>query len=144
METRKNICFVVPRNVRKELNSLLEEFSDLFPEQLLKGRPPKRSVEFEIKTVEGFVPPNNPPCRLSPNEHDELQAQIDDLLAQGQIRPSQSPYGVPVLVAPKKDGRWRVCIDYRTLNSRQSATGTSFRGSTIFWTDWGKHGILQH
>ena len=95
-ETRKKICSDAPSNVQKELHSLLEEFSDLFPEQLPKGRPPKRSVEFEIKTVEGTVPPNKPPYRLSPKEHDELQAQIDDLLAQGHIRPSQSQYRAPV------------------------------------------------
>ena len=117
-ETRKKTCSAVPSNVRKELDSLLEEFSDLFPEQLPKGRPPKRSVEFEIKTVEGTVPPNTPPYRLIPKEHDELQAQNDDLLAQGHIRPSQSPYGAPVLFVPKKDGRWRMCIDYRALNKQ--------------------------
>ena len=90
----------------------------MFPEQLPKGRPPKREVEFEIKTEEGAVPPNKPPYRLSPKEHEELQAQIDDLLAQGHIRPSQSPYGAPVLFVPKKDGRWRMCIDYRALNKQ--------------------------
>ena len=76
------------RNVQKELHQLLEEFSDLFPEQLPKGKPPKQEVEFEIKLEEGAVPPNKPPYRLSPKEHDELQAQIDDLLAQGHIRPA--------------------------------------------------------
>ena len=54
---------------------------DLFPEQLPKGRPPKWDEEFEIKTEEGAVPPNKPAYRLSPKEHDELQAQIYDLLA---------------------------------------------------------------
>ena len=116
METRKKICSAAPSNVRKELHVLLEEFSDLFLEQLPKGRPPKRSVEFEINTVDGAVPLNKHPYRLSPKEHDELQAQIHDLLAQGHIRPSQSPYGAPVLFVPKKDGRWRMCIDYRVLN----------------------------
>ena len=117
-ETRKKICSAAPSNVRKELHILLEEFSDLFWEQLPNGRPPKRSVEFEINMVEAAVPPNKPPYRLSPKEHDELQAQIDDLLAQGHIRPSQSPYGAPVLFVPKKDGRWRMCIDYRALNKQ--------------------------
>ena len=88
METKKKICSAAPSNVREELNSLLEEFSDLFLEQLPKDRPPKRSVEFEIKTVEGVVPPNKSPYRLSPKDHDELQAQIDDLLAQGYTCPS--------------------------------------------------------
>ena len=79
-ETRKKLCSDAPRNVQKELHQLLEEFSDLFPEQLPKGRPPKREVEFEIKLEEGAVLPNKPPYRLSPNEYNELQAQIDDLL----------------------------------------------------------------
>ena len=87
-ETRKKLCADAPRNVHKELHQLLEEFSDLFPKQLPKGRPPKREVEFEIKLEEGAVPPNKPPYRLSPKEHEELQAQIDDLLAQGHISPS--------------------------------------------------------
>ena len=117
-ETRKKLCSDAPRNVQKELHQLLEEFSDLFPEQLPKGRPPKREVEFEIKLEEGAVPPNKPPYRLSPKEHEELQAQIDDLLAQGHIRPLQSPYGAPVLFVPKKDGRWRMCVDYRALNKQ--------------------------
>ena len=107
-----------PRNVQEELHQLLEEFSDLLPEQLPKGRPPKREVEFEIKLEEGAVPPNKPPYRLSPKEHEELQAQIDDLLSQGHIRPSQSPYGAPILFLPKKDGRWRMCVDYRALNKQ--------------------------
>ena len=87
-ETRKKFCSEAPKNVQKELYQLLEEFTYLFPEQLPKGRPLKREVEFEIKTEEGAVPLRKPPYRLSLKEHDELQDHIDDLLAQGHIRPS--------------------------------------------------------
>ena len=71
-ETQKKLCADAPRNVQKELHQLLEEFSDLFPEQLPKGRPPKRELELKIKLEEGAVPPNKPPYRLSPKEHEEL------------------------------------------------------------------------
>ena len=47
-----------------------------------------------------------------------MEEQVKDLLAQGFIRPSNSPYGAPILFVPKKDGRWQMCIDYRALNKQ--------------------------
>ena len=47
-----------------------------------------------------------------------MEEQVKDLLAQGFIRPSASPYGAPILFVPKKDGRWRICIDYMALNKQ--------------------------
>ena len=43
---------------------------------------------------------------------------MKDLLAQGSIRPSASPYGAPILFVPQKDGRWQMCIAYRALNKQ--------------------------
>ena len=67
-----------------------------------KGRPPKRDAEHDIQIEEGSKPPSRPPYRLGPAEQDELEAQVKDLLAQGFIRPSSSPYGAPVLFIPEK------------------------------------------
>ena len=64
----------------------------------------------------GEAPPHKSPYKLSPAEMDELKRQIETLLEQGWIRPSSSPYGSPILFIPKKDGKWRMCIDYRALN----------------------------
>ena len=101
---------------RGKLEKIIHEYRDIFPEQLPKGVPPLRVVEHIIKVEPGSKPSYRPPYRLGPAEQDELEEQIRDLLAQGFIRPSCSPYGAPVLFVPKKDGRWRMCVDYRALN----------------------------
>ena len=73
-ETRWKIYAEVPREVRDGLDKILSNFEDMFPEQLPKGKPPKRKVEFAIKTEPGAALPNRPPYQLSPKEHEELQA----------------------------------------------------------------------
>ena len=76
----------------------------MFLDKLPTGQPPKRHIEHAILIKEGEAPPNRPPYRLGPKEQDELQDQLKDLLDQGFIRPSQSPYGALVLFVLKKDG----------------------------------------
>ena len=117
-ETRQRMCSEAPADVRIQLQKLLKEYEDLFPDKLPKGRPAKRDIEFQINLEEGATPASKPPYRLSPKEYEELQAQIEELLEQGHIQPSTSPYGAPVLFVPKKDGRWRMCVDYRALNKQ--------------------------
>ena len=103
-------------DVREQLKEVLEEYKDVFPDKLPYGPPPRRIIDHEIETTPGVTPPHKSPYRLSVAEQDELKRQIDVLLEQGWIRPSISPYGAPVLFIPKKDGKWRMCIDYRALN----------------------------
>jgi hypothetical protein len=75
-------------------------------------------MPFKIETEPGATPVNRPIYGLSPSELEELRKTLDDLLAKGFIRPSNSPWGAPVLFAPKKDGGLRFCIDYRGLNKQ--------------------------
>ena len=64
----------------------------------------------------GETPPYKSPQKLSTTEMDELIWQIETLLEQGWIRPSSSPYVVPILFIPQKNGKWCMCVDYRALN----------------------------
>nr|GEV75226.1 putative reverse transcriptase domain, ribonuclease H-like domain, aspartic peptidase domain protein [Tanacetum cinerariifolium] len=56
------------------------------------------------------------PYRLAPAEMQELSTQMQELSEKGFIRPSSSPWGASVLFVKKKDGSFRICIDYRELN----------------------------
>ena len=117
-EREEHILEKVSLEDRGKLKELVDEFKDVFPDTLPKGRLPKRDIMHKIRTEEGAKPPSRPPYRLGPVEQDKMEEQVKDLLAQGFIRPSASPYGVPILFVPKKDGRWRMCIDYRALNKQ--------------------------
>ncbi|XP_073263532.1 uncharacterized protein [Populus alba] len=86
-----------------------------FPEEL-PGLPLEREVEVTIDILPGVSPIAQPPYRMAPKELDELKIQLQELLDKGFIRPSNSPWGAPVLFVKKKDGTLRLCIDYRQLN----------------------------
>ncbi|GKA52206.1 hypothetical protein Tco_0745402 [Tanacetum coccineum] len=87
----------------------------VFPEDL-SGLPPTRQVEFQIDLVPGAAPVARAPYRLAPSEMKELSEQLKELSDKGFIRPSSSPWGAPVLFVKKKDGSFRMCIDYQELN----------------------------
>ncbi|KAK1408207.1 hypothetical protein QVD17_39842 [Tagetes erecta] len=91
------------------------DYPDVFPEDL-PGLPPQRQVEFQIELTLGAAPIARAPYRLAPAELQELSKQLQELLEKGFIRPSSSPWGAPVLFVKKKDGTFRMCIDYRELN----------------------------
>ncbi|GJT03056.1 putative reverse transcriptase domain-containing protein [Tanacetum coccineum] len=90
-------------------------FMEVFPKDLL-GLPPARQVEFQIDLVPGAALIARSPYRLAPAEMQELSTQLQELSDRGFIRPSSSPWGAPVLFVKKKDGSFRMCIDYRELN----------------------------
>ncbi|GJS98637.1 putative reverse transcriptase domain-containing protein [Tanacetum coccineum] len=94
---------------------IVQDFSEVFPEDL-PGLPPTRQVEFQIDLVPGVAPVAQAPYRLAPSEMKELSEQLKELSDKGFIRPSSSPWGAPVLFVKKKDGSFRMCIDYRELN----------------------------
>ncbi|GKD95466.1 putative reverse transcriptase domain-containing protein [Tanacetum coccineum] len=74
------------------------------------------AVEFQIDLIPGAAPVARALYRLAPSEMKELSDQLRELSDKGFIRPNSSPWGALVLFVKKKDGSFRLCIDYRELN----------------------------
>ncbi|GJW83995.1 putative reverse transcriptase domain-containing protein [Tanacetum coccineum] len=94
---------------------IVRDFPKVFPEEL-PSLPPTRQVEFQIDFMPGAASVARAPYRLASSEMKELSEQLQELSDKGFIRPSSSPWGAPVLFVKKKDGSFRMCIDYRELN----------------------------
>ncbi|GBG80013.1 hypothetical protein CBR_g30274 [Chara braunii] len=99
------------------VRNLIQEYDDVFPPSFLyAGIPPMRDVEHSIQLVPDYRIHHQTPHRLLIPEATELKRQLKELLRLGFIKPSNSPWGAPVLFARKADGTLRLCIDYRSPN----------------------------
>nr|GEW12380.1 putative reverse transcriptase domain-containing protein [Tanacetum cinerariifolium] len=92
---------------------IVQNFPKVFPKDL-PGLPQTRQVEFQIDLTPGTAPVAQASYRLAPSKMKELSDQLKELSEKGNIRPSSSPWGAPVLFVKKKDGSLRMCIDYRS------------------------------
>jgi hypothetical protein len=130
-------------NMQKNVNSLLREFDDVC--QPPSGLPPSRfGKDFTINLEPGSAATWDTRYRMSPAELEEVRRQLDVMLQNGWIRPSESPFGAPILLVRKKDGSLRMCVDYRRLNAitvknraplpRIEELFDQLRGATVFST----------
>ncbi|GJW99885.1 putative nucleotidyltransferase, ribonuclease H [Tanacetum coccineum] len=94
---------------------MVRDFPKVFLDDL-SGLPPIREIKFRIDLIPGAILVAKSPYRLAPSEMEELSGQLKELQDKGFIRPSSLPWGAPVLFVKKKDGSFRMCIDYRELN----------------------------
>jgi hypothetical protein len=99
------------------ITNLLQEYEDVFPSEIPPGLPPMRGIEHQIDLIPGATLPNSAAYRTYPEETKEIQRQVQDLLDYGYVRESLSPGAVLVLLVPKKDGSWCMCVDCRAINN---------------------------
>ncbi|KAJ4788261.1 polyprotein [Rhynchospora pubera] len=95
---------------------VLDSFADIFQEP--SSLPPPRAIDHKIHLLPDSKPINLRPYRFSHFQKLEIEKIIEELLHQSFIQPSTSPYASPILLVKKKDGSWRLCVDYRQLNDQ--------------------------
>jgi hypothetical protein len=100
--------------LKSDLYEVVTHYDEMFKEP--KGLPPKRGVQHEIQLQQDSPLPNIGMYRMSVMENAEIKKQIQELLDKGVIVPSSSPCGSPIVLVPKKDGTWHMCVDFRALN----------------------------
>ncbi|KAJ4784848.1 polyprotein [Rhynchospora pubera] len=102
--------------IHSQLKPLIDEYAMLFEEPT--ELPPKRAIDHQIPLIPEAKPINLRPYRHSYFQKLEIEKIIEELLKNSIIQTSNSPYASPVLLVRKKDGGWRMCVDYRKLNNQ--------------------------
>ena len=101
----------MPKDVHPSLLPVLEEFKELFSQQLGKTNVTKHTIDTgDARPIE--VPPKKIPFHFA----DKVHAQLEDMAWEGIIRPSNSPWCAPAVYVSKSSGEIRICVDFVQLN----------------------------
>jgi len=98
-----------------KIQQLIQEFAVLF--EVPTALPPARSCDHAIPLLPGAAPIQVRPYRYAPALRIEIENQIKEMLQNGIIQKSNSPFSSSVILVKKKDNTWRFCVDYRHLNA---------------------------
>ncbi|MCO5568906.1 hypothetical protein L7F22_022608 [Adiantum nelumboides] len=100
-----------------ELFKFLNQFQDVFIDDISGELPPKQGDDdHAIELIPGSSPPNKLPYRVSQAQQEEIMKQVNELVEKGMMRPSSSPFCSPVLLVHKKNGTYRMRVNYRAIN----------------------------
>ena len=123
----------IERTLPEPLQELLEHCTDLTDSETARLKELLYDYQHVFSLTEGdlgttqmvkhrietgnVLPIRQQPRRTSPWKHDEIERQVADLLHQGRVTESSSPWSSPVVLVTKKDGSQRLCVNYRQLNA---------------------------
>nr|XP_027075980.1 uncharacterized protein LOC113699828 [Coffea arabica] len=100
--------------VPAEVQQVIGDFNDV--SQTPTKLPPTREIDHEIPLKHGSQAFKMKPYRYPHSQKGEIEKQVREMLQHGIINHSNSPFASPVLLVKKKEGTWRLCVDYRCLN----------------------------
>lgn len=109
---KENEKHVIP----PEIQEILLKFPQVLKEP--QGLPPRRKCDHTINLKTGSDPPNLRPYRVPHYQKESMENIIAELIQSQEIQISDSPYSSPAVMVRKKDGSWRLCVDYRQLNGQ--------------------------
>ncbi|GJY59549.1 putative reverse transcriptase domain-containing protein [Tanacetum coccineum] len=117
-----NVLEAEDKSKEKRLEDIpiVRDFPEVFPEDL-PCIPPARQVEFRIDLISGAAPVARVPYRLAPSEVKELSDQLKELFDKGFIRPSSSPWEVPVLFPRFIEGFSKIAKPMTKLTQKKVA-----------------------
>lgn len=125
--TRIELCLAVNSSLRRpraahsptltprSWASRYEQFSDVFSKPI--GLSPSRPLKHRIPLSPEATPINVKLYRYQYFQKAKIERLVSEMISEGVIRPSTSPYSVPVLLVKKSNGSWRFCVDYHVLNA---------------------------
>lgn len=102
-------------DIEPEVALLLTTYASVFstPSTL----PPPRAHDHSIPLMDGSTLVKVKPYRYPHSQKEEIEKLVAEMLHEGIIQPSKSPFSSPIILVKKKDGSWRVCTDYTALNA---------------------------
>ncbi len=104
---------ILPTALQGKAKNLLRRYQHLWTGELGKIDVTEHAIELES----GTKPVHQPPYRAGHRDRDFETQEVQKMLEKGVIRPSNSEWASPVVLAPKGDGSLRFCVDYRRLNA---------------------------
>jgi hypothetical protein len=105
---------ISPAERLKEIAKIRSEYPDVLTDVI--GH--TDVIEHEIELLVGTKPVKQKPYRLSPAKEKSVREQIPEMLSQGVIEESKSPWRSPVVMVPKANtSAFRMCVDFRRLNA---------------------------
>lgn len=104
------------KHIDPAVKQLLHKHQGFISNGMPTSLPLVRDISHCIDMILGSTFPNKAAYKLTPDQNAEMARQIEELLESGLIGKSLSPCAVPTVLAPKKEGTWRLCTDSRTIN----------------------------
>ena len=99
---------------QQQVNKIIEEYQNIF--QAPYELPLHCQLKHSIELVPSSSLPNTSIYKRSILENEEIHRQGQDFIDKDHILPKSSPCVSPVILVPKKDGTWHICIYYQPLN----------------------------